>query len=66
MFFTIGKNTGQGNQKAVYGETGYPKNCRALISESIKGFRLGKYSAEDAMISIDRNCGSSGLIWNER
>jgi hypothetical protein len=65
-FFSIGKNAGQGNQVAVYGSSGSPKNCRALISENIKGFRLGNYSAEEALGSIERNCGSSGYIWNER
>ena len=64
--FMLGYHFGIGNQLSKYGETGYPKNCRALISDNLKGFSSGGYTAEEALYSIDRNCGSNGYIWNER
>ena len=64
--YFFGYKFGIGNQSLQYGETGFPKNCRALIAENIKGFSFGVYSAEEALGSIDRNCGPAGLIWNER
>ena len=64
--FAIGYSQGIGNQSAEYGDTGLPKNCRALITDNISGFSQGDYTAEEALYSIDRNCGPNGLIWNER
>lgn len=64
--YLAGYHFGIGNQVVSYGETGFPKNCRALITENISGFSSGTYSAEEALYSIDRNCGPNGLIWNER
>ena len=55
-----------GNQKLRYGDTGLPKNCRALIAENIRGHNLGTYTAEGALYSIDRNCGAFGYIWDIR
>ena len=54
-----------GNQELRYGDTGFPKNCRALIAENMKGYVFGNYTAEEALGSIDRNCGASGYVWNE-
>lgn len=51
------------NSKIVYGKTGFPKNCRAIIKENIDGWRMQKYTAEDALNSIDRNCGEFGYSW---
>lgn len=64
--FMLGYHFGIGNQSSRYGETGLPKNCRALIAENIKGFSIGSYTAEEALYSIDRNCGPLGSIWDER
>ncbi|HNV23387.1 MAG TPA: hypothetical protein PKH98_00695 [Candidatus Omnitrophota bacterium] len=66
LSFFFGYHFGMGNQSFKYGKTGLPKNCRALIAENLKGFQLGGYTAEDALDSINRNCGPNGLIWNER
>ncbi len=64
--FLIGYVLGQGNQHEVYGDTGNPKNCRALIAKNIEGFDSEDYTAEEALYSIDRNCGRNGIIWLER
>ena len=53
------------NTAPIYGDSGLPKNCRAIISENIRGWRSGIYSAEDALESIDRNCGEQGYSWGE-
>lgn len=64
--FFVGYHFGIGNQSSKYGDTGFPKNCRALISDNLSGFATGKYTAEEALYSIDRNCGPNGYIWDER
>lgn len=64
--FLLGYKFGIGNQKPKYGSSGYPKNCRALITDNLRGFENHSYTAEEALYSIERNCGPSGYIWNER
>ncbi|MGN0913056.1 MAG: kynureninase [Alphaproteobacteria bacterium] len=51
------------NSTLSYGKTGLPRNCRAIIKENIDGYRKGKFSAEDALDSINRNCGEFGYSW---
>lgn len=51
------------NSKLTYGKTGFPKNCRAIVKENIDGYRLGQYSSEEIIGSIDRNCGEFGYSW---
>lgn len=51
------------NQKLTYGKTGLPKNCRAIIKSNIDGYNKGLYTAEEALDSIDRNCGEFGYSW---
>jgi len=53
------------NSEPTYGEGGYPRNCRALIKENITGFKNHAFSCEDALNSIERNCGEFGLAWGE-
>lgn len=64
--FLTGYHFGIGNQSLKYGDTGLPKNCRALITDNIEGYSIGTYSAEETIYSIARNCGPDGYIWNER
>ena len=64
--YYVGYYSGIGNQTSKYGDSGLPKNCRALISENLKGYAQDYYAAEEALYSIDRNCGPNGYIWNER
>ncbi len=66
IVFFIGYTLGIGNQKLIYGDSGYPKNCRALITDNIRGFEDGHYTAEESLDSIERNCGQFGLIWHIR
>lgn len=53
------------NKEAVYGQSGLPKNCRALIAEATEGWRSGKYTPIAALDSIERNCGRYGYTWDE-
>jgi hypothetical protein len=66
MAYFLGYHLGIGNQVPKYGDSGLPKNCRALIADNSKGFEYRSYTAEEALYSIDRNCGPNGLIWKER
>lgn len=54
-----------GNSSLEYGESGFPKNCRALIKANIDGWHSGEFKAEDALSSIDRNCGEFGITWGK-
>jgi hypothetical protein len=51
------------NSTLLYGTTGLPKNCRAIIKAGIDGYRTKQYTADDVLASIDRNCGEFGLSW---
>lgn len=51
------------NAKATYGDTGLPKNCRAIVQANIDGFRSGQYTAEETINSLERNCGANGHSW---
>ncbi|HGW4664682.1 TPA: hypothetical protein ACNH0E_000130 [Acinetobacter baumannii] len=63
----------QPNSKLTYGDTGLPKNCRAIIKANIEEYRKIRESQEnyaDQMIdidgviaSLDRNCGEFGYSW---
>lgn len=58
------RQTSTGNGRVVYGENG-PKNCRALIKDSIEGYLRKDYTADDTLFSLDRNCGEFGYSWDE-
>lgn len=45
-------------------EYGLPVNCRAYVQFSIDAYRAGKYSADDTMVGLERNCGANGLSWS--
>lgn len=61
------------NSKPVYGDTGLPKNCRAIVKANIEEYRKIRASQEDyadqmvsidgVMSSLDRNCGENGYSW---
>jgi hypothetical protein len=64
--FTLGlfmSNESDPNSELVYGDTGFPKNCRAIIHENIVGHRSGEFTAEAVLGSIERNCGENGYSW---
>lgn len=55
------------NQFPTYGEeTGLPKNCRAIIAANINSVNAGEFTAEEALLSIDRNCGEFGYSWEQQ
>lgn len=52
------------NSNPVYGsDSGLPVNCRAYVQAVIDDFRSRKYTADEAMIGLERNCGSHGHAW---
>ena len=63
--YLIGKHYGDTNRTIQYGDTGFPKNCRAIITANIDGWRIGDYQAEEVLESIDRNCGAYGYSWGK-
>ena len=58
-------NEKDSNLKLEYGETGLPKNCRAIIKSNYEGYRLEEFTAEGALDSINRNCGEFGYSWRK-
>ena len=52
------------NKELMYGKTGLPKNCRAIIRENYIGWQLDDYTPEEALDSINRNCGEFGYSWD--
>ncbi|ENU80609.1 kynureninase [Acinetobacter sp. ANC 4636] len=53
------------NSKPIYGkESGLPANCRAYVQVSINDWRNKKYSTEDIMNGLERNCGENGSLWD--
>jgi hypothetical protein len=51
------------NSKPTYGDTGLPKNCRAIVQANIDGYRSKRYAADEVMASLERNCGANGYSW---
>ena len=51
------------NAKPTYGDTGLPKNCRAYVQYAIDDYRAKKYTAEEVMNGLERNCGINGHSW---
>ena len=52
-----------GNASLSYGDTGQPKNCRAIIKDNVDQYKAKKYSSDDIIASIERNCGANGHSW---
>jgi hypothetical protein len=67
LAYQVGHTQGKGNRAPRYGDgSGLPANCRALIQANIDGARAGRFSHEEALRSIERNCGVAGSLWSER
>ena len=64
--YFIGKNNGDPNRELIYGSTGLPRNCRAIVKENYEGWEMGGFTADDALASINRNCGADGYSWGLR
>jgi hypothetical protein len=64
----------QNNTRLIYGDSGFPKNCRAIIKENIddwNALKTGQHDIQEilsvatgALDSIDRNCGEFGYSWD--
>ncbi len=62
--FAIGRETAPDpNAVPTFGNSGLPKNCRAIIETSIREWEGKVYDAEAAMNGIRRNCGRYGKSW---
>ncbi|MEN8320112.1 MULTISPECIES: kynureninase [Acinetobacter] len=63
------------NSKAVYGESGLPKNCRALVQanidryneldKSVENYEEAVKEIDGLFDSLSRNCGANGHAWGE-
>jgi hypothetical protein len=51
------------NDAPKYGNMGLPVNCRAYVQVAVDGYRSKRYTADEAMAGIERNCGAFGGIW---
>lgn len=61
-----GCNQFDDNAKPIYGkESGLPVNCRAYVQVVIDAYRAKKYSADDSMAGLERNCGINGMSWKD-
>lgn len=64
------------NSKPTFGDTGLPKNCRAIVQANIdeykkirathKDFGLQMIEINGVMDSIERNCGAYGYSWDNK
>lgn len=64
IFVLSGCSKFDDNSKPVYGETfGLPVNCRAFVQASIDGYREKRFTADEAMAGLERNCGINGHAW---
>ena len=48
-----------------YGKLGLPDNCSAYVDASIAGLRSKRYTADETMNGLDRNCGARGALWTK-
>ena len=54
------------NSKPIYGaQFGLPVNCRAYVQVVIDGYRSKKYTADESMAGLERNCGMHGAAWGQ-
>jgi hypothetical protein len=63
--YVAGFHFGIGNQTQKFGD-GYPKNCRAFISETINESLMKFTTPEEALNKINSGCGLYGKLWKER
>ena len=54
------------NAKPIYGkDSGLPVNCRAYVQFAVESYRAKKYTADETMSGLERNCGSNGISWKD-
>lgn len=52
------------NARPEYGETGLPKNCRAYVQGAVNDYKAKRYTADEVMEGLERNCGEHGVSWS--
>jgi hypothetical protein len=59
-----GCNSADDNSKPIYGQqTGLPANCRAYVQHSIDSYRDKRFTGDETMAGLERNCGKDGALW---
>lgn len=51
------------NDRPIFGSSGLPANCRAYVDYSVASYNLRRYTAQEIMVGLERNCGASGQLW---
>ncbi|MCR5865217.1 hypothetical protein [Aquincola sp. J276] len=54
---------GDPNDRPRLGDTGLPKNCRAIVQANVDAYRAKTYPPDAIMASLERNCGAGGYSW---
>lgn len=55
------------NSKPEYGsDTGLPKNCRAYVQVAVNDYKAKRYTADEVMEGLERNCGEHGITWSSQ
>ena len=52
------------NSQPKFGDSGLPKNCRAYVQVAVDSYRSKRYTADEVMDGLERNCGAQGHSWN--
>lgn len=63
--FLVGRMSAPGdpNLAPTFGETGLPKNCRAIIQANLDSWSIHQFTADQIFSAIRRNCGANGYSW---
>lgn len=48
-----------------FGSLGLPANCSAYVDAAVAGYRSRRFTAEETMSGLERNCGAGGQLWRE-
>jgi hypothetical protein len=51
------------NAEPKYGNAGLPSNCRAYVQVAVESYREKKYTPDETMAGLERNCGLHGHLW---
>ena len=51
------------NEFPTFGDSGLPKNCKAIIQRNLDDWHSGAYTADAVLNSIERNCSVIGYSW---
>lgn len=51
------------NEFPTFGDSGLPKNCKAIIQRNLDDWHGHVYTADAVLGSIERNCSITGYSW---